>query len=145
MRLVSVSGNEFQFFVWPVIVGSQAENASEFEVAVRFLRKLKKVSSEFVTDKDDDDPNQLIVRSRKLNEYPTQFILEEDEHRLFLKRIKEGVKGVSIGLAEEYSLLLEKVKDAEEYTPPAEVKKEEEEEPVEPDPPTSDDEEEPEK
>jgi len=122
MRQLTVSQSAYSTFLFPQFANATAESESEFEVALRTLKKLKDPA---LTLEKELSPQEAEARKsgtpvfafRKLLEESATFLLETDEHALLLKRVKANKTLVVFVALEEFNALLEMVEKAPEFKP----------------------------
>jgi hypothetical protein len=113
MRTFKIEAPQFDDLLYPIVITATSFDEVELETAVRVLRKLKQASHEVDGDNTQQHkPGTRTVASRALSTETHTFTLEEDEHKLLLQRLREGVRRVPFGLLEEFKDLLDALSSA---------------------------------
>lgn len=120
MKKVTISKFDFDTFVFQQVAGSTAENDNEAETAIRLMRKIK---DEALTEEEESTKEQEELRKkgrpvflmRKLREEQAVFILQDDEHKLLLKRLEKNLSSVALLVLEGFMDLIKNVKESPAY------------------------------
>ena len=120
MRQLTVTADQFDTFLFPHVAQSSAKDESEFETALRLMRKIKDpaVTEEVpltAVERQAKENGQRLFPFRRLLGDAHTFVLEEDEHKLLLKRLNERKTSVALLALEEFDELLKVVAAAPEF------------------------------
>lgn len=111
MRVITVTGKEFDIIFWRALASQSVKNESELEVALRVLKKVKDVSLE--NPLNADEKAQGMVPGRKLIDEESEFIFKEDEYRLAKEKLMTFLPSVALAVADVFRELLTKFEEAE--------------------------------
>lgn len=111
MRRLTVDAREFKFFVWPAVAHAPIANANELDTIVATLKKLKAISVEATLTEAQEEAGAIPQRSLEGDD--ALLLFEEAEYNLFKDKLTAWAKNVAIGVADEFSELLTKIKTAE--------------------------------
>lgn len=121
-RKLTLTTNQFGTFVFPPLGRSSAKNDSDWETALRLMKKLKDPGLAFPVPLTEEEekavakPGVMAFQFYELLEAEAVFLLQDDEWRFLQKRLKENRNNVPLAANDEYEELLQTVNDAEEYT-----------------------------
>lgn len=129
MRKVEITRDEFNDFLYPAVGGSSAQSEQELETALRVMKKLHDPESTQIIEIPEDqrraaqEAGQRILPVRRLKAPDMKLVLEEDEHRLIVERLKAYIPKVTLLGAEALYDFLQKlvnanVEDTKEGTRP---------------------------
>lgn len=122
MRKLVLTAAQFDTFVFPQVASSAAKSESEFETALRLLKKLKDPAlTEAVPFTDEElkrakETRQALFAFHRLREDSATFLLEEDEWLLLKARVSDHKTKVSIVALEDFSSALAAVAAAAPFT-----------------------------
>ena len=119
MKQLTFTKSHFDLFVFPQVGTAQAKSDSEFEAALRLLRKLKDpaltVEKPLTQAEEEAEKNgDRVFRFYRLLEDQATFLLQDDEFRLLKDRITGHKTTVSLVAVEEFNELLQVLKDPPE-------------------------------
>lgn len=124
MRQLTLTAPEFDGLVYPTIAqGNGAQTDGEWETAMRLMKALKEpgLTVEIpLNEKQVEDGRNGThhVPSRRLAESQAVFVLEEDCISMLEKRMRAARPGVPLGIADQFEVLLVKIKAAPELPKP---------------------------
>lgn len=130
MRKLTLQKGHFDTFVFQQVTTLPAANESEFETALRLLKKLKDpaLTKEVALTPEEQEAEKQGQRAfpfRQLLEDEATFVLEEDEYQLLKKRVEKHKTLVATLVLEEFAELLAVIAGAETYNIQAASLKEE--------------------
>lgn len=110
MRDVTITAREFKLFLWFALSRSPIGDVGNLDTIVEILKKLKGISHELA--QTEEERENFVLPARELDEKEVVLSLEEAEWNLLQFRVKEWSKNVAVGVADEYLVLINKIKDA---------------------------------
>ena len=119
MRRITFTEPQFKNFVFPHVGRSNANSGSDWETALRLIKKLKDPTLTEEVDLTQDEQESendgaTVFRFRTLLTREATFELEEDEWKL-LRQILEGMRTkVLLIAAEDFEAILEIVREAKQ-------------------------------
>ncbi len=119
MRKVKLTKKEFDHMFFPYVTNVAAEGEVEFETSIRLIKAIRdenKTEAKVLTDQEQRtvDSGAVVYPSHVLRRDKDTFLLEEDEHKLAVKRLKVNMTRIAPLMGEDYQAMFEAVKDAEE-------------------------------
>lgn len=119
MRNVEVTKDEYNDFLYPAVGGSTAKSEQELETALRVMKKINAPDVTTVLEVPADQlraaeaRGQRLLPTRKLSAPKMELILEEDEWKLVVERLKAYIPQVTLLGAEALYNFLQKLVNAD--------------------------------
>ena len=111
MRMLSISKDAFDMFLYPSFTSGGSKDENQLEVAFRIRRKFRTIASSEELDleitRDIRKRGGVPIANLKLNEPYAEIVLEEDEYNLLLERLLSHLPSFSNAVADDlYEFLM---------------------------------------
>ena len=123
MRYISVTKDQFDDFLYPAYARVGSENEDELEISIRLKFKFRKIAKAEEISKERlakaQAQGEKLYALLKMTNENEEIVLEEDEHKLLLKRFRLALPSFADVAVEEVHEILNLLKDPPKVPEPS--------------------------